>query len=216
MTWPLRHFDFIRMHSLRGNVFVSDAWGGPFLGFFYPERRVFFDNRIEAYSPHFIRDVYQRIRYGEPGWDRLLERYQIEVLLLRYTSAGESRLQRGEPNVRQRLARDPRYTLLRFDDVGELFVRTNGANAGLAERFALRGIDPDRRSFTGDPRAAAPALLRALEGGERSATLYGMAALALHARGQEALADKLAREALRLDPDDPWVQHVSLQLTAAQ
>src|SRR6185312_14769359 len=121
MTWPLRHFDFIRMHSLRGNVFVSDAWGGPFLGFFYPERRVFFDNRIEAYSPHFIRDVYQRIRYGEPGWDRLLERYQIEVLLLRYTSAGESRLQRGEPNVRQRLARDPRYTLLRFDDVGELF-----------------------------------------------------------------------------------------------
>src|SRR4029079_5670626 len=43
-VWPLAHYRFIREHALRGHAFVSDAWAGTFLGFFYPERKTFFDN----------------------------------------------------------------------------------------------------------------------------------------------------------------------------
>jgi hypothetical protein len=214
-VWPLGHFDFIRAHNLQGNAFVSDAWGGPFLGQFYPQRRVFFDNRLEAYSPHFVRDVYQRIRYAQPGWDQLLDVYNIEIVLMRYTTEGESRFQHGAPNLRQQLARDPRFTLIRFDDVGELFVRTHGPNAELAQQFALPGIDPDRRRFTAAPSAAAAPLIRAAQQGERSATLLGMAALALAAHGQHELAQSFAREAARLAPEDPWARNLGTQLSAA-
>jgi hypothetical protein len=212
LVWPLGHFRFIREHALRGPAYVSDAWGGPFLGMFYPERKAFFDGRLEAYSPQFVRGVYQRIRYGEPGWDALLDRYGVEIVLLRYTARGEAGFQHGRPNLRQLLARDPRYTLVRFDDQGELFVRTQGKNAALAQQLGLCCIDPDRRVFTQPGAGAAPGLLRALELGDRSATLLGMTALAVARAGAHELADKLAAEALRVAPGDPWVARVKARI----
>jgi hypothetical protein len=208
MVWPLGHFRFIREHVLRGPAYVSDAWAGPFLGMFYPQRKAFFDDRLEAYSPQFVRGVYQRIRYGEPGWDALLDRYGVEIVLLRYTAPGEAAFQRGKPNLRQLLARDPRYTLVRFDDQGELFVRTQGENAALAERLGLCCVDPDRRVFTQPGAGAAPGLLRALQRGDRSATLLGMTALAFARADAHDLASKLAAEAQRFAPGDPWVAQV--------
>jgi hypothetical protein len=212
LVWPLSHFGFIRAHALRGRAFVSDAWAGPFLGMFYPERRVFFDVRLEAYSEHFARDVYQRIRYGAPGWDRLLDAYRIEFLLLRYTSAAEAGLQAGHGNLRQKLADDPRFSLVYFDDVGELFVRRQGPNAALAASLALPGVDPDRRRFLARPAAAAPSLLRAAHSGNRSGTLLGLAALALLDYGDAADASALAQAALVDAPDDAWLVEVNARL----
>lgn len=212
-VWPLAHYRFIREHTLRGHAFVSDAWAGTFLGFFYPERKTFFDDRLDAFSPEFMQ-TYQDIRYAKPGWDRQLERYAVEIVLLRYTTPGEAAFQHKKPNLRQRLAADERYTLVRFDDDGELFVRTHGANAAFAERFALRGVDPDRRQFIPPIAERAPALQRTIERGERSATLFGMTALALAAHGDTALADALARDAEAMAPGDPWLAQLRQRLAA--
>jgi hypothetical protein len=214
-TWPMAHFAYIRDQALRGPVFLSDAWGGPFLGVFYPQRKVFFDNRLEAYSEHFARDVYQHIRYGAPGWDRLLDHYGVEFLVLRYTTPGEASFQRGAPNLRQHLARDPRYSLVYFDDVGELFVRREGQNAALANAQAIPGVDPDRREFLVRPALSATALLRAAQRGNQSLTLIGMTALALadagdlvHARGLSAVLSERA-------PDDAFAARVAKRVAAA-
>ena len=208
-VWPRGHFAFIRAHSLQGRAFVSDAWGGPFLGEFYPERRVFFDNRLEAYSERFARDVYQHIRYGAAGWDALLDRYDIQVLLLRYTTPGEAAFQRHAPNLRQRLVQDARYRLVHFDDAGALYVRANGDNAALAERFGMPGVDPDRHAFVGSPALAAPALLAAAQRGEDSITLLGMTALALDDAGDHTHARELANVLSQRAPDDPFVTRVA-------
>lgn len=208
-VWPRAQFAFIGSHALRGNAFVSDAWGGPFLGEFYPGRRVFFDNRLEAYSDGFARDVYQRVRYGEPGWDALLDRYQIEFCVLRYTTPGEARFQRGAPNVRQLLARDPRWQLVFFDDFGELFVRAHGQNAQLAKADAIPGVDPDRHTFVGKPAASAPALLHAAEHDVTSLTLLGMTALALADAGNLANARALAAVMRERAPEDAFTVHVT-------
>jgi hypothetical protein len=207
-VWPSSHFAFIREHTMQGQAFVSDAWAGPFLGTFYPQRRVFFDDRLEAYSEHFARDVYQRMRYGEPGWDRLLDAYQIEIVLLRYTTPGEAAFQHGAPNLRQLLAADARYSLVHFDDQGELFVRARGPNAGISEHFAITGVDPDRRQFIGRPSQAAAGLLRAAEHGNRSTTLLALTALALADRGDGEHALAAAQAAQAQTPDDPWVGSV--------
>lgn len=215
-VWPRGHFAFIRAHALRGRAFVSDAWGGPFLGEFYPERRVFFDNRLEAYSERFARSVYQGIRYGAAGWDQLLDQYEIQFVLLRYTTPGEAAFQRNAPNLRQHLARDARYRLVRFDDAGVLYVRANGDNAALAERFGIPGIDPDRHVFLGSPAHAAPALLAAAQRGEDSLTLLGMTALALEDAGDHAHARELANVLSRRAPDDPFVTRIAARVAAAK
>jgi hypothetical protein len=177
-TFPEQLFAYMAEQPLRGPAFVSDAWAGPMLGRFYPQRKAFFDNRFEAYPRAFFRDVYQHVRYGKPGWDRLLDRYGIEVVLLRYTTPGEAALQHGRPNIRQLLAGDSRYALVTFDDHGELFVRSSGLNAELARRVALRGIDPDRGLFLAPAHTLVPALNAELARGNRALRVRVFAAVA--------------------------------------
>jgi len=207
-TWPLAHFGVMRGLALRGPAYVSDAWAGPMLGFFYPERRAFFDNRLEAYPPEFVTDVYQRIRYARPGWDALLDRHGVQIVLMRYTTAAERRFQDNRDNLRQRLASDPRWALIFFDDVGELFVRRDGDNAALARSLAIDGVDPDRLRFLRAPAAAAPALLAALERGPRSARMLGMGAVSVASSGQREIAGRLLQEARALSPDEPWLSQL--------
>lgn len=213
--WPLGHFAFMREHALTRRAFVSDAWAGPFLGAFYPKQKAFFDLRLEAYSQAFATDVYQRIRYAEPGWDALLDQYRIDVILLRYTTAGEAGWQAGKPNLRQRLAQDARFSLVHFDDVGELFVRRSPDNAALVAELGIAGLDPDRRQFLARPARCADALLRAARSGNHSSTLLGLTALALHDAGDVQHATLLAQTAAEQAPDDAWLQRVRMQLTAA-
>jgi hypothetical protein len=212
--WPLGHFAFMHEHALTGRAFVSDAWAGPFLGTFYPKQKAFFDLRLEAYSQAFATDVYQRIRYAEPGWDTLLDRYAIDVILLRYTTAGEAGWQAGKPNLRQRLAQDARFSLVHFDDVGELFVRRNPDHAALVLALGIAGLDPDRRQFLARPASCAEALLRAARSGNHSSTLLGLTALALRDAGDVQHATVLAQTAAEQAPDDAWLQRVRAQLTA--
>jgi hypothetical protein len=213
-VWPLDQFAFMRRHALRGRSFVSDAWAGPFLGMFYPQQKAFFDTRLEAYSQDFALNVYQRIRYAEAGWDALLDRYRIDVLLLRYTTPGEAHWQAGKPNLRQRLAGDARYSLVHFDDVGELFVRRNPEHAALIAELGIAGLDPDRRRFLQRPASCADALLRAAHSGNHSSTLLGLSALALADAGDTAHAMQFTKAALEQAPADAWLLNVQARLAA--
>jgi len=208
-TWPRAAIGFMRAHAVAGPAFVSDAWAGPFLGELYPEQRVFFDNRLEAYSDGFARDVYQRVRYGAPGWDALLDRYDVQLVLLRYATPGEARRSPGHVSLRQQLVLDARYRLVYFDDDGELFVRVDGPNRALAEQRGIPGVDPDRRAFVGPPRHAAQALLRAAEAEMRSITALGLLALALADAGDMEHARALGVELQARAPDDPFVRGLS-------
>jgi len=211
-TWPTQHFAFIRELHLTGHAYLSVAWAGPYLGFFYPERRSFFDNRIDAHSRAFFRDVYQSVRSGRAGWDRELDRHDVEIVLMRYTTEGEARFQDGAPNLRQRLVTDRRWMLVRFDDVGELFVRADGLNARVARKLGIAGVDPDRRFFLGRPRQAAAALMRSVTRDGRSSRLLAMTAVAVADDGRRPLADRLMGEARRLAPADAWLDHVATRI----
>ena len=154
-TWPTELFAFVSAEALRGPAFVSDGWAGPYLAFFYPRERVYFFPAFDAFSVGLYRE-YLDIRYGHPGWDAKLDHHGIELCILKYTSANERRYQAGGDNLRQRLARDPRWALVDFDDRGEIFVRLDGVNRQVAERLGIAGVDPDRRSMprgTGDTQA---------------------------------------------------------------
>jgi hypothetical protein len=139
--------DFVEEEHLSGPAFLSDGWAGPFLARFYPHQRVFFFPAFDAFLPQHYRE-YMDIRYGKPGWAERLDALGVELCVLKYTSPNERRYQGGEPNLRQHLARDARWALLYFDDLGEIFVRRAGANAtahpSLIADHAIHGLDPDR------------------------------------------------------------------------
>ena len=214
-VWPWDLFALVRSEGWVGPTFVSDGWGGPFLAEFYPPERVFFDPRFEAYSRDFFENVYRRIRYGEPGWDGLLDRYGVELVLLKYTSPGEAAQQRGAPNLRQRLLEHPGWALVGFNDFGELFVRRAGKNASRLAGREVPALDPDRAEFVGAPALAAPSLRGLLARGWRDNQVLVLAAVALGDAGRRDEALRLLDEARAREPDDPRIASAE-RLLAAQ
>ncbi len=181
-VWPLPLFEIVRREQLRGPAFVSDGWAGPWLAFFYPAERVFFFPSFEAFSTRFVREEYFDVRYGKPGWDTTLDRHGVELVLLKYTSPREQEFQGGSDNLRQRLARDPRWTLVAFDDMGAIFVRSTGVNAAQARARGIPGVDPDRLLFLGPPDLSRAGLEAAWRRGEHSTRLAALLAAARRAQ----------------------------------
>ena len=62
-------------------VFSTDAWGGYLIYRFYPQRRVMVDDRHDLYGSDRIRE-YLILLQAEPGWDDVMEKWQIQTALL--------------------------------------------------------------------------------------------------------------------------------------
>jgi hypothetical protein len=62
-------------------VFSTDAWGGYLIYRMYPERRVVIDDRHDLYGSGRIRQ-YLILTQAEPGWQSVLEQWQIRTALL--------------------------------------------------------------------------------------------------------------------------------------
>jgi ABC-type multidrug transport system fused ATPase/permease subunit len=62
-------------------VFSTDAWGGYLIYGMYPERRVVIDDRHDLYGSDRIRQ-YLILTQAEPGWQSVLEKWQIRTALL--------------------------------------------------------------------------------------------------------------------------------------
>jgi len=62
-------------------VFSTDAWGGYLIYRMYPERKVVIDDRHDLYGSGRIRQ-YLILTRAEPGWQGVLEQWQIRTALL--------------------------------------------------------------------------------------------------------------------------------------
>jgi len=62
-------------------VFSTDAWGGYLIYRMYPERKVVVDDRHDLYGSGRIRR-YLILTQAEPGWQSVLEEWQIRTALL--------------------------------------------------------------------------------------------------------------------------------------
>ena len=62
-------------------VFSTDAWGGYLIYVMYPERKVVVDDRHDLYGSGRIRQ-YLILTQAEPGWQNVLQEWQIRTALL--------------------------------------------------------------------------------------------------------------------------------------
>jgi hypothetical protein len=145
---PFGLMNRLDVDGLPGEVFVSDGLAGTFLWRFYPQRRVCVHNDLEAYSEAVYRDVYQSIRYAEPGFEDKLRRLGVRSFLLKHSTPGERAFLGGRPGLRDRLwARSgsgeyPDAVLVDFDDAAALWVLRDALPPGVSTLDGFP-VDPD-------------------------------------------------------------------------
>jgi hypothetical protein len=67
--------------SVTDPVFSTDAWGGYLIYVMYPDRKVVVDDRHDLYGSGRVRE-YLILMQAEPGWQSVLEQWQIRTALL--------------------------------------------------------------------------------------------------------------------------------------
>ena len=132
MDYPVDAVEFMRTHGIGGNVAMPFEWGAYTIAKLAPEARVFIDGRFEAvYPPQVIAD-YFAFMHGTEGWERLLEAYPTDVVVV----------QRWR-NIHPRLFAHPDFENVYSDPASLVFVRRSPENPAL-ERLASVG---DRFDF---------------------------------------------------------------------
>jgi hypothetical protein len=203
--YPEALFAFVEENDLPERAYVSDSWGGWWLWEYYPRRKVFYDNRLEAYPSKFFREEYQAIRYAEAGWREKLDSYQVDMVVMRYSTLEERDFRNGKPSVRETLLLEPDWQLVYWDDLGEVFLRRSVVPASCGRCLDLRHYEPDtQRSKTVDIPALAEELRQVIRHSGPSVRAYKALLRTLKALGLDEEAKREADVAREHFPQYRW------------
>lgn len=192
--YPDRAIDFLFAQNIRGPLFNTDLFASSLLWRDHGKRfPVFVDARLEAYPQDFWRDVYYRVLQAAPGWEEVLDRYQVQFALLRRQS-GET-----DDRIGTALWDDPKWGVVYWDDSALIYLRRDSAAARNREALAaweFTSFDPrhpDRVQELSGPalERAEEELQRLVEWNPQSFLLRWTqaAAWAGSGRAEEALAE---------------------------
>ena len=80
-TFPVRAMEYVQHHEGFGTrLLTNDAAAGYVILHFSPEQKVFIDDRYDMYPTSVIYD-YFKLSSGKPGWDAVLDRYDVETIV---------------------------------------------------------------------------------------------------------------------------------------
>ncbi len=110
--FPVQALSRARDVGVHGNLFNYFPWGGYVLYAGYPEHRVFIDGQTDFYGEELTRD-YLTVARLEPGWEAVLERYQVGWVLFPHQSP-----------LSQILGRTSGWKLAYEDQTADIYIRT--------------------------------------------------------------------------------------------
>ncbi|OGN00792.1 MAG: hypothetical protein A3B91_04570 [Candidatus Yanofskybacteria bacterium RIFCSPHIGHO2_02_FULL_41_29] len=127
--------EFFKKQGLRGPIFNDYDMGSYLAYHFYPDERVFVDNRPEAYSASFFSNTYYSMIQNEDKWKKMLEKYQFNVIFLyQYDKAD------GLRQFIYNRIHDPLWALVYADSYTVILLKNNLENQDTIQRF---GITPE-------------------------------------------------------------------------
>jgi hypothetical protein len=131
--FPADAVAFLRANGVGGNMAVQFEWGGYTRQHLGEAARVFIDGRFEAVYPPQVMDDYFAFVDGAPGWERVLDAYPTDVVML-------------EPDapVVPLLARRPDLIRVYADQTAVVWMRRAAATPTAVVR---RDADPDDPVF---------------------------------------------------------------------
>jgi len=122
--FPERAVSFLRAGHYPERIFVYYDWGGYAIWKLYPEYRVFVDGRADLYGDDLLRQSIQTVVDIRTGWRDVLDRWQVEAVLVPPSCA-----------LAQALLLDPNWHVASSDSKAILLLRRqpaveNAANLG--------------------------------------------------------------------------------------
>lgn len=124
--------DFFKKEKLQGPIFNNYDIGSYLIYHFYPQEKVFVDNRPEAYPVSFFRDVYIPMQEDDAEWQKQVKKYQFNSIffyLNDYTPWSQKFLI-------DRI-RDSEWAPVYVDQYAIIFLRRNDLNKDVISRFEI-------------------------------------------------------------------------------
>ncbi len=116
--YPERALDFLWTQNVRGPIFNTDVWASSLLwrgrGKRFP---VFVDARLEAYPESFWKASYYRVLQAVPGWEGVLDQYDVRCALLRRLP------HQVDDGIGRTLWEHPDWGLAYWDDYALIYVK---------------------------------------------------------------------------------------------
>jgi hypothetical protein len=109
--FPVQAADVVAQRDIREPIFAPDSWGGYLIYRFYPQNKVFVDDRHDFYGVEFFKDYLKSVRLT-PDWEGFLNDRRVNWALL---PAGSS--------LANMLARTSQWNVVYRDGTAVLFER---------------------------------------------------------------------------------------------
>jgi len=124
--------DFVIENKISGNLFNNYDIGSYLIWRLYPEKKVFVDNRPEAYSVDFLQSVYIPMQENKDSWKIYSEKYGFNFIIFELTD-----ITPWAQTFLSWIITDPDWPLIYKDERTAVFVKRNEINRPLIEKYAL-------------------------------------------------------------------------------
>lgn len=124
--------DFIKENGIRGPIFNDYDIGSYLIYNLYPGDKVFVDNRPEAYSEDFFKQIYLPIFSDENAWQASLDTFAFNSIILYRYDLGP-----GVDDFMYRRMADPAWSLVYADDFAVIFVRNAPENESVIKAYKI-------------------------------------------------------------------------------
>jgi hypothetical protein len=80
-SFPAEGASYVEAYFPESRMFNSYRWGGYLVNSLYPAKHVFVDGRADVYGGEIVAD-YVSVISLEPAWQEILEKYQIDLVVI--------------------------------------------------------------------------------------------------------------------------------------
>jgi hypothetical protein len=113
---PVDAVNFLKKVHIKGNMFNNDEFGDYIIYSAHLQYKVFIDSRVDMYGIDQFKD-YLTVLYFEPGWEKIIEKYKINWVILNSDSFFSRYLTERKD-----------WKLIYSDKVANIFVRNISEN----------------------------------------------------------------------------------------
>ncbi|MDP3792504.1 MAG: tetratricopeptide repeat protein, partial [bacterium] len=127
-----RAVDFVKDNKIEGPMFNNFDIGGYLIWKLYPQEKVFVDNRPEAYSVKFFKEIYKPMQEDKEKWLEFSDKYSINFVFFAHTDTtpwGDSFL--------RNIVKNPNWKIVYINEDAIILVKNNNKNTKVVSRFSI-------------------------------------------------------------------------------